>query len=590
MNKFLSEELQNEIMLNLKNLKFKWTKIQNNTTGVNLDEIIKENQLFTAPWKLIFRENNFNHDLFGNVQNPKIIKKEKFNLVPFTFSPVFPYKNTVEVYYFLKKLNITAFQKLEKFLGLCVKSISEPLKVPEFLLMEKILEVKRKYRKWTITICDKNSNLQLPMCPRQYYNDMCRTFIENKNMFKILANSEGGTKETEKSYLGKLQKIHKKQWSHLGNFKKCGQLPRGYTLPKFTDIDKKLLVCRVRPIITYAKFAMKKTLSIVAIGLNFLISMLDPSQHFDLNDSNLVKGFFEKINENTPFGHFTGAVTLLADIETMFDKIEPGMVKETLEWLFTEIRKIKRTDRLAVDFRKRKARFGRSYGEQYEIKYQEIIDIVQYMLNNSYVKIGCEHIATQIKGLPQGAPPSPPLARLVCIKREWAWRQMITVDSKLLGGMRFMDDIYMLFFYNINDKITKEIAKNMKKSFREHCFFPQWNLKENDNNVFLSTETKWECGAMNVKWHNKNKETIEKGTQKIIRFIHSKSYTSETIKSNSIYSQFLRVTRNSDKNNIMNDLDEICKEYQLLGYRKSLILLQRKRAEAKIEYQEIINK
>src|ERR1700722_8390709 len=145
--------------------------------------------------------------------------------------------------------------------------------------MEKIFAVKWKYRNWTITICDKNSNLQLPMCPRQYYNDMCRTFIENKNMFNIIANSEGCTKETEKSYLRKLQKIHQKQWSHLGNFKKSGQLPRGYTLPKFTDIDKKLSVCRVRPIITYAKFAMKKTLSIVAIGLNFLISMLDPSQH-----------------------------------------------------------------------------------------------------------------------------------------------------------------------------------------------------------------------------------------------------------------------------------------------------------------------
>ena len=46
---------------------------------------------------------------------------------------------------------------------------------------------------------------------------------------------------------------------------------------------------------------------------------------------------------------------------------------------------------------------------------------------------------------------------------------------------------------------------------------------------------------MNVKWHNKNKETIERGTQKIIRFIHSKSYTSEAIKNNSIYSQILRV-------------------------------------------------
>src|SRR5882757_8488679 len=105
----------------------------------------------------------------------------------------------------------------------------------------------------------------------------------------------------------------------------------------------------------------------------------------------------------------------------MFDKVEPNMVRDTLDWIFVEVKKLKRADRLAIDFKERKARFGRAYGEQYELKYDEIVSIIKFMLNNSYVKIGSEHLTLQIRGLPQGAPPSPPLARLVCIKREWEW-------------------------------------------------------------------------------------------------------------------------------------------------------------------------
>src|SRR2546423_5646131 len=107
-------------------------------------------------------------------------------------------------------------------------------------------------------------------------------------MFQIITNTKTKSIEFEKGYLIDLHKTHNRQWTHLGKFKKSGQLPTAYTLPKFSDIDKKLPNCRVRPIITYAKFAMKKTLSIVSIGLNFLLSMLDSSRHYDIQDSNVV--------------------------------------------------------------------------------------------------------------------------------------------------------------------------------------------------------------------------------------------------------------------------------------------------------------
>src|ERR1700744_563537 len=111
--------------------------------------------------------------------------------------------------------------------------------------------------------------------------------------------------------------------------------------------------------------AWKKTLSIIAIGLNYLISRLDGNMHYDITDTMLVKKNLEKINGNLPFGDSTDVLIFQADIETMFDKVEPGMVKDSLEWLFREIKKIKRTDRIAIDFQNKTARFGRTYGEQY---------------------------------------------------------------------------------------------------------------------------------------------------------------------------------------------------------------------------------
>jgi hypothetical protein len=447
---FNNKKISNEIMNIFKErqLEFKWSNLNLiKIPETNIIEIIKLNRKLTSSWKKIYYDAGFENIFFENVpvESKNLITKEKFNFLSFTITD-FPYRRVTETFYYLQKLNIISFQKLEDLLLFCIQKTKTPSNIPNHLLLENILNVKWKYRHWVIAVCDKNSNLQLPMCPVQYYNDMKRMFIKNTDMFKIVTSTETESKLLELNYLISLQKQHKKVWSHLGKMKR-GELPTAYTLPKFSDIDKKLEVCRVRPIITYAKFSMKKTLSLVAIGLNYLISRLDPKQHYDINDSMLVKKKIEKINENLPFGITTKVLTLQADIETMFDRVEPGMVKDSIEWLFLQTKKIKRTDRIAIDFQNKTARFGRSYGEHYEMKFEEIWNIIEYMLKNSYVRIGRDYIALQIKGLPQGAPPSPPLARLVCIKREWEWNTLLE-PKHLLRGMRFMDDLYMLFFYN----------------------------------------------------------------------------------------------------------------------------------------------
>ena len=114
---------------------------------------------------------------------------------------------------------------------------------------------------------------------------------------------------------------------------------------------------------------------------------------------------------------------------------------------------------------------------------------------NSYVTIGSQYVALQIRGLPQGAPPSPPLARLVCIMREQQTMDTLGADSKFLSGIRFMDDLLIHFFYQ-EEKLnfSLENATKLHLLFRTNCYFPEMRLKIADNSQrpdFRSTTGCW---------------------------------------------------------------------------------------------------
>ena len=189
--------------------------------------IIEQNSYLVRPWKEIFEERgldcrNFRDRVLGIDER---IEKKRFMLLPTFFQSEFEYKDVAETFSTLSRLNITAFSNIENLINLCMKKTLRPSNIPSFLYLDNIHQIKWKYRSWTITICDKNSNLQLPMCPKQYWYDMKRTFTENPNMFKIIINNQMQIKNCGKNYLQNLAKIHSKQWSHLGKLNKSGELP-----------------------------------------------------------------------------------------------------------------------------------------------------------------------------------------------------------------------------------------------------------------------------------------------------------------------------------------------------------------------------
>ena len=113
-------------------------------------------------------------------------------------------------------------------------------------------------------------------------------------------------------------------------------------------------------------------------------------------------------------------------------------------------------------------------------------------------------------------------------------------------------------------------------------YYPEMEIKIGESGEscdFLSTSSTWKNQVLSIRWLNKNSESMKNNEQKIIRYIHSKSFTPNATKRGSIYAQFLRVARNSDQKNLKNCLEELSKEYQLLGYKKYLISAEKKKVE-----------
>jgi hypothetical protein len=167
--------------------------------------------------------------------------------------------------------------------------------------------------------------------------------------------------------------------------------------------------------------------------------------------------------------------------------------------------------------------------------------------------------------------------------REARMKNLLYLDIKYFSGLRYMDDIFYHFFYDEMDGKSLQRAKRLYKHILKKCYPPEMKIKIEDSTEgsnFLSTTSSWNKSKISIRWLNKNFETMEKNKkQKIIRFVHAKSFSPKSTKDGAMYAQFLRVARNSDEENLSKSLEELTKEYELLAYRREEILQQRRKIE-----------
>jgi hypothetical protein len=74
-----------------------------------------------APWKCVYNERFLCLGEFAPLINVKQIIKRRFNFLPEKILPYFPYREITETFWYFRKINITAFQKMDLLINSCIK-------------------------------------------------------------------------------------------------------------------------------------------------------------------------------------------------------------------------------------------------------------------------------------------------------------------------------------------------------------------------------------------------------------------------------------------------------------------------------------
>ena len=118
------------------------------------------------------------------------------------------------------------------------------------------------------------------------------------------------------------------------------------------------------------------------------------------------------------------------------------------------------------------------------IPLQELVDLLEFALENAFIKMPNGQIWKQMNGIPMGDPLSPGMTILTCSWMEKEWLAgMQPLDTMFFRGARYMDDI-LLFLNKSEDWDYEGFIKNFEEST---CYWKPLNLEASDAGTFLES-------------------------------------------------------------------------------------------------------
>ena len=129
----------------------------------------------------------------------------------------------------------------------------------------------------------------------------------------------------------------------------------------------------------------------------------------------------------------------------------------------------------------------------------DLLNIMNFALDNTYIKDLEGNIWRQNKGIPMGDPHSPGMTIITCAWMEQEWMQTIQKEEKkYFKTKRYMDDV--ICFYSKNDKWDHEnFVKDLTKS---ECYMAPLKLTDGDEGTFLETSFEVTTGNRIRHWLN----------------------------------------------------------------------------------------
>ena len=189
----------------------------------------------------------------------------------------------------------------------------------------------------------------------------------------------------------------------------------------------------------------------------------------------------------------------------------------------------------------------------------DLVNIMNFALDNTFIKDLEGKIWRQNKGIPMGDPHSPGMTIITCAWMEQEWMQTIQEEEKrYFKAKRYMDDV--ICFYSKgeawdHDKFVRDITKS-------ECYMSPLKLTDGDDGTFL--ETSFEVTAGNrIRYWLKNKADLSSQW----RYSHFESHTSLTQKRSTMVATLRKVHQMaSDKRKLVVSAEKKLKEFLHLKY------------------------
>jgi hypothetical protein len=242
-------------------------------------------------------------------------------------------------------------------------------------------------------------------------------------------------------------------------------------------------------------------------------------EHFIIEHGGKVPAFLKEAQSLAKEGQIK---YVIKDIEGCYPHMPKEVIRFAMRDIVQELQNGKQYEAVEIPSKqtekckwktKRKTARGRTV-----IPMQTLLDIMEFALDNTYVKDMKGNIYKQEMGIPMGDPHSPGMAIITCAWMEKEWMGNVDHDSKKFFRIkRFMDDI--LCFYVENEKWDHE--RFVKDLCESEIYVKPLTLEDGKEGTFL--ETRFQIQGNHIEHWLKNDN--ENGTN-VWRYNHFHSHGS----------------------------------------------------------------
>ena len=167
------------------------------------------------------------------------------------------------------------------------------------------------------------------------------------------------------------------------------------------------------------------------------------------------------------------------------------------------------------------------------INFEELIDIMDFVLDNTVVQDFDGKLRKQCKGIPMGDPHSPGMTIGTCAWMENAWMDTGNNKDKPLRIKRYMDDVLTLYAANNQWNHEETI-----QSLREQCYLPPLKLEKGGDDIFLETQFEIKNNRLRYWLKNENQAGVP---PKVWRYSHISCYTPFELKKKTMMATLRKV-------------------------------------------------